>query len=153
MAEDIKESVAAATAGLRSEMRALSSRVADVEATSTRQGKTVQHIQTASSTHSSVLFNIQRHIEDLDNRGCRHNIRARGFPVSIEPQILEETVVAFFNNLLERPRDSPLSEWNAFIELYDQNRGPSLGRDLLLDRFSHKRSYHATSEGGGAPLA
>lgn len=46
---------------------------------------------------------MTRKIEDLDNRGCRHNLWVRGLPESFEPQDLETTVTAFFNNTLGRP--------------------------------------------------
>lgn len=44
---------------------------------------------------------MQRHPEDLDNGGHRHNLCIRGPPESVAPSMLESTVVELFNSLLE----------------------------------------------------
>lgn len=52
---------------------------------------------------------MKRHLEDLDNRGRRHNIRIQGLPEAVEQPQLEQTMIEFFNILLDRPPETPNS--------------------------------------------
>lgn len=51
---------------------------------------------------------MNRHMEDLDNRGKRHNRRVRGLPETVELDQLLQTVVSLFYNLLDRPPAPPI---------------------------------------------
>lgn len=42
-------------------------------------------------------------MEDMDNRGRRHNLRVCGLPESVETEPLTATIIGLFNNLLDRP--------------------------------------------------
>lgn len=65
------------------------------------------HVQQVTESHAIHLRELQRHLGDLNNRGQCHNLRVR-LPESIEPSHLPQTVVTFFNDLLERPQDAPI---------------------------------------------
>lgn len=54
------------------------------------------------------LLEMSRHLEDLYNRGRRCNIRIRGLPKSVSPAQLEAVFLTIFNELLDRPPDSPV---------------------------------------------
>lgn len=101
VAEDIKVTLFSAIADLRSKMRAIATRVDDVETAAAKQGREIRRIQATTLTHTSALHTMQRHLEDLDNRGRRHNVRIRGLPKSIETAQLESVVASFFNQVLE----------------------------------------------------
>lgn len=53
-----------------------------------------------------MLQELQRKIEDLNNRGPRHNIRIRGLPEDVQPDKLEAVIFLIFNDLLEWSPDS-----------------------------------------------
>lgn len=55
-----------------------------------------------------MLRNMQRHVEHLDNRGHRNNIRIRGLPESEGPEELHDTLQTLFNNLLGDPPNKPI---------------------------------------------
>lgn len=47
---------------------------------------------------------MNRHLEDLDNRGRRQNLRVRGLPESVEGDLVSQSVIGLFNSILDRPR-------------------------------------------------
>lgn len=106
---DIKATLSSAIADLRTEVRAIAARMDNMETATAKQGREIRRIQATTSTHTATLRSMQKHIEDLDNRGRPHNVRIRGLPESIETVQLEPTVVAFFNNILGRPEDTPVA--------------------------------------------
>lgn len=69
---------------------------------------TIRQVQRSSDTNISHILEIHRHLEDLDNRGRHHNIHIRGVPETLEQQHLEQTVTNVFNDLMDRPADSPI---------------------------------------------
>lgn len=66
-------------------------------------------MQQLTESHAIHLREINRHLEDLDNRGRCRNLRVRGIPESIDPSQLPLAVTTIFNNLLERPPDTPVA--------------------------------------------
>lgn len=50
-----------------------------------------------------MLRDMQRHLEDLDNRNRRNNIRIRGLPESSGPEDLHSILQTIFKNLLGVP--------------------------------------------------
>lgn len=82
-------------------------------------------------THSDILQDLYRRVEDLDNRGRRHNIRVRGLPETVPLGKLEATVIGIFNDLLERPPDSPLSLERCNSALWPQGPPSAPPRDVI----------------------
>lgn len=78
VAADIKDSLTAAITELRIDIQAITGRVQAVEKT------TALHSSAISKTHLTVdtrqLRDMNRHLEDLDNHGRRHNLCLRGLP-------------------------------------------------------------------------
>lgn len=56
--------------------------------------------QIQGSDHRLLLRDMQRHVEDLDNRGRKNNIHVRGPP---GPEDLQSTLQTLFNTLLGEP--------------------------------------------------
>lgn len=71
-------------------------------------GAAIQQVQMVISMHAQHLIDMHCHMEDLDNRGCRQNLRVRGIPESVEGLRLQPVVWAIFNILLDRPLDAPI---------------------------------------------
>ncbi|CAH2277423.1 Hypothetical predicted protein [Pelobates cultripes] len=60
----------------------------------------------ATEAHSRHIQDLRLHIEDLDNRSRRHNIRVRGCRESDTTEDARATLTPIFNRILGRPRDA-----------------------------------------------
>lgn len=54
------------------------------------------------------MRDLQHHVEDLDHRGRRHNLRVCGLPESVDTDQLSSAVMGIFNNLLDGPLTTPI---------------------------------------------
>lgn len=106
VAEDIKASLALAAADLKRDIQNITIRIDDVEEKTNLQAESIHTLNTATRSHSSQLRELQRHIEDLDNRGHHHNLRVRGLPESVETSQITNATMAIFNDLLGRSPDT-----------------------------------------------
>lgn len=86
----------------------------EVENTIAQQGTILCHVGRKLDSHTLHLRDLHRHVEDLENRSRRHNLRLRGLLESVENDQLTSVVTDIFNNLLGRPPQS-LLKWSAFI--------------------------------------
>lgn len=92
-------------ADFRFDIQSVATQLQGVEAATSRQETQIQQV---SDSHSFQLREMHRHLEELNNRGRKHNIRLRGLSKSIEPGNLHQCVQSIFNTLLDRPHDSPI---------------------------------------------
>uniref|UniRef100_A0A8C5QPB1 Uncharacterized protein n=1 Tax=Leptobrachium leishanense TaxID=445787 RepID=A0A8C5QPB1_9ANUR len=109
-----KEDLAIATtelgASLLSEIRALrtnlggiQTRLQHVEVTQEQQSVTIAAHSSAITTQRSALQMMARHLEDVENRNRRNNIRVQGLPeLENSQEELKCTLIALFNDILER---------------------------------------------------
>lgn len=51
---------------------------------------------------------MNRHLEDLDNRGRKNNIRVRGIPETVDTDQIVPALQKVFNSLLERAEDTEI---------------------------------------------
>lgn len=72
------------------------------------ENRALLRLDNISANHSQHLIDLNRQIEDLDNRGRRHNIRVRGVPESVTPEQVGPTLTAIFNSLIDRPEQSSI---------------------------------------------
>ncbi|XP_073482505.1 vomeronasal type-2 receptor 26-like [Aquarana catesbeiana] len=73
VATDIKNTLSAAISDLHSDIQDIVLRVEEVEETQARHDTSLCHVQQVTESHAIHLRNINRHMEDLDNRGrCRN---------------------------------------------------------------------------------
>ncbi|CAH2276010.1 Hypothetical predicted protein [Pelobates cultripes] len=63
---------------VRSDLNALEQRVTELEADCLQASQHSQAADNATSRQGTVLLDLRRQVEDLDNRGRRNNIRVRG---------------------------------------------------------------------------
>lgn len=75
---DIKNTVTATIADLKTDIQVVTHRIDNVEQTTQTHVAAIRQVQTAYDTQLSQIFKIHRQVEHLDNRGRRHNIRVRG---------------------------------------------------------------------------
>lgn len=103
VAADIKSTLTAAITDLRVDIQSIAEWMGTIEQATTPSDRYRNPL-----IWTCLSVEIHTHLEDLDNRGCHHNIRIRGIPEATEQQSLEQTAVGIFNDLLERPADSPV---------------------------------------------
>lgn len=84
VALDIKNTLAAAMSDLKTEFRAVATRMEHMENVAMTHGAAIEQIQQTSTVHTQHLMDMHRHMKDLDNRGRRCKLRIRGIPESVE---------------------------------------------------------------------
>lgn len=84
IAADIKSSFSAAMTDLKSSLLVLNERVSTAEMNGKHRDKAINRLDRISTSHTNHLIDMNRHLEDLDNRGRRNNIRVRGIPETVD---------------------------------------------------------------------
>lgn len=103
---DIKNTLSAAIADLWGDFQAMVLRVEEVESVTVRHDASLVLVHQVPESHAVLLRDLNRQVEDLDNRGLRKNLPLRGIPESVEHQNLPQAVSNICNNLLGRPPDA-----------------------------------------------
>ncbi|CAH2282734.1 Hypothetical predicted protein [Pelobates cultripes] len=85
----------------------------------------------ATEAHSRHIQDLRLHIEDLDNRSRRHNIRVRGCRESDTPEDARATLTPIFNRILGRPRDARIYMDRAQKALRPKPPSGAPPRDLI----------------------
>lgn len=130
-ATNIKSTETAAIADLRSDFQAVTRRISDVEETTQTHAAANCQVQGTYDAQLTHLLDLHRHIEDLDNRGRRHKIRVRGMPENNDPGLLQQTVSNIFNELIDRPADSPIVMERIHRALRPQPQDNEPPRDVI----------------------
>lgn len=131
VATDIKDTFTTAIIELKQELQAMAGRVQEVEQKTAIHSSALRKIGASVSTHSMQLREVQRHVEELDNRGRRHNLRVRGLPESVDNVQLQPTVSAIFNQLLERPSHDTIAMERIHRALRPKGRDTDPPRDVI----------------------
>lgn len=88
---------------LQTDLHHLSTRVLSLEDESGDIKLEISQIHSQLASQASTLRDFHRHLEDLDNRGRRNNIRVQGLPEATQDEDLPVTLQAIFNNVLGHP--------------------------------------------------
>lgn len=131
MADDIKNALAAAISELRLDLKSLNDRVQVVENVSDHHEVILQSVTEDIDSHTRQLRDMQRHVEDLDNRGRRHNLRIRGLPETFEGDQISTAIVSIFNSLLDRPAHTPIVMDRIHRALRPKGRDTDPPRDII----------------------
>lgn len=131
VAEDIKETLATAISELRLDLKSLNERVRVVEHVTEHQEIVLQSVSEDVDSHTRQLRDMQRHLEDLDNRGRRHNLRIRGLPESVEGDHISPAIISIFNSLLNRPAHTPVEMERIHRALRPKGRETDPPRDII----------------------
>lgn len=128
----------AANMDLCIDIQSIAGQVQEVEIVMATQTNTIRRAQQVIDTHSLQLHDLNRHMEDLDNRGRCHNLR--GLPKTVETDQLQATVVGLFNNHLERTPYIPYrdGENTSHPLTTRQGIGPTQGCNLPFNRYQLK---------------
>lgn len=121
-AADINSTFSAAITDLKSNLLVLTEKMASAEAAGKQREKSICRLEKVTSSHSNHFIEMNRHLEDLDNRGRRSNIRVRGIPETVDNDQITPAFQRVFNSLLERPEDTAIEFVRAHRAL--RARGP-----------------------------
>lgn len=131
IAADIKNSLSAAITDLKTDLLRLTEQMAVNERAGTRRERALIRLDDITASHSQHMIEMNRQIEDLDNRGRRHNIRVRGVPESVTPEQIKPALSSIFNNLIERPEASPIEFNRAHRALRPRAPDNTPPRDII----------------------
>uniref|UniRef100_A0A8C5LKX5 Uncharacterized protein n=1 Tax=Leptobrachium leishanense TaxID=445787 RepID=A0A8C5LKX5_9ANUR len=109
---DLAASTSSLQESLLTEIRGLRKELGSLQHVKTAQARhteiTTSHTNALQSQHP-ILQTMTRHLEDLENRGRRNNIRVRGLPeLEQSPSDLKRTLLCLFNGLLQRDSDTDI---------------------------------------------
>lgn len=104
----IESTFSAAITDLKTNLRVLTEKMASAEAAGKQRKKPIHRLEKVTTSQSLHFIEMNRHLEDLDNRGRRNNIRVRGIPESVETEQIAPALQRVFNSLLERPEDTEI---------------------------------------------
>lgn len=105
---EVKDTCRTAIASIRQDLTTITNRVDALEETHDSTKSYVMELQQHSSASVRALRETRRHLEDLDNRGRRNNIRIRGLPEAEGQEDLQVILESIFNNLRELPLSTPI---------------------------------------------
>lgn len=121
----------AAISELRLDINALADRVHAVERVTAQQDTVLHKTTRKVDTHTLQLRDLQWHMEDLDNRGRRHNLRIRGLPESVGVEQLSTSVTSLFNGMLNRLPQSVIEMERIHRALRPKGRETDPPRDII----------------------
>ncbi|CAH2251668.1 Hypothetical predicted protein, partial [Pelobates cultripes] len=97
----IQETLRTEIAGIRTELTSQAGRITAVEEASEALTARVAATDTAVARQGEMLLSVRRHLEDVDNRGRRCNIRVRGVPEAEGPEDAVAILTELFCSLLQ----------------------------------------------------
>lgn len=105
---EVKDTCRTEIASIRQDLTAIADRVDALETAHDSTRSYVAELQTHSSVQATALKETRRHLEDLDNRGRRNNIRIRGLPEAEGREDLQLILESIFNKLRDVPLTTPI---------------------------------------------
>ncbi|CAH2272690.1 Hypothetical predicted protein [Pelobates cultripes] len=100
----IQDTLRSEVAGIRTEIAAQAGRITAAEEAAAALTARMASTDTAVARQGDMLLSIRRHLEDVDNRGRRCNIRVRGVPEAEGTENAEEVLKELFQSLLQSPQ-------------------------------------------------
>lgn len=131
IAADIKSTFSSAITDLRADFLALSDWLSHTERAEATRDRAMGKLTATVSSHATHLMLMNRHLEDLDNRGRRQNNRVRGIPEKVEPAQIKQALQAVFIELLERPKETDIDFVKAHRALAARPADTAPPRDII----------------------
>lgn len=91
---------------IRKEMQTISERVDAGESSISALTQRVKDLEQSRETQAATAVDLQLHLEDLEDRSRRNNLRLRGIPEATGAEDLEATVLAILQGVLDTPQTS-----------------------------------------------
>lgn len=102
---EVKETCKKEITAIRQDLKHVADRVETLEGDHDETRQYVSQLQTHISAQEKLLYDTRLHLEDLDNRGRRNNIRVRGLKEADTTEDLPAALESIFNILLDKPSD------------------------------------------------
>ncbi|CAH2299329.1 Hypothetical predicted protein [Pelobates cultripes] len=141
----IQETLRTEVAGLRTELAAHAGRIAALEEADTALTARVASTDIAVARQGEMLLTMRRHLEDVDNRGRRCNIRVRGVPEAEGADDVQDTLQELFH-LIMQPSPPPQIEFERAHRALRPG-GRAERPHLLSELFPGEECYHGESTG------
>lgn len=138
VAADIKDTLTAAITDLRIDIQAITGRVQAVEKTAALHSTAIRRNHQILDTHTRQLRDMNHHLEDLDNRSRRHNLCLMGLSENIDAKHLQAEVTSLFNNMLERPKVTPITMERIHRALRPKGKDEDPPRDVVCCIVDHQ---------------
>ncbi|KAM4034665.1 LOW QUALITY PROTEIN: uncharacterized protein ACNLHF_021335 [Anomaloglossus baeobatrachus] len=101
---EVKDACKSEIVAVREDVLSISKQINQLENEHGEARTTIRHLQSQTSSQADVIRELQRHVEDLDNRGRRHNIR-----VCISPNAEGFMECSSYTHQVERLNESLLT--------------------------------------------
>ncbi|XP_071987838.1 uncharacterized protein [Engystomops pustulosus] len=100
---EVKEAFKSEISEVRRDIQCMTQKIDELETAQADSRRQISHTQHTLHSQSVALQDMARHLEDLDNRGRRNNIRVRGIPEVEGKEDISTTLQALFSTLLGEP--------------------------------------------------
>lgn len=124
---------------MKTDLHNVENRITSGECRLTALEEKIQVLEQTQQAHSLEAQEMQLHIEEMEDRSRRNNLRLRGIPEAPGPEDLAETATAIFRWLLSNPPPSMEID-RIHRTLGPKSSDPARPRDVLcrLHRFAQK---------------
>lgn len=116
---------------LQTDVGELQQKVQRLEDSQASMQQLISSVQTSSSARDSLHHTLVAHMNVLENRNRRNNVRLRGVPQSIRTPDLIPTLTKFFNSILGRDPDTRIEFARAHRALRPQIPDPTHPQDIV----------------------
>lgn len=126
---------------VKTELNTINTRVTTGENLTSALEARVLSLEQARESQAIEVQEMQLHIEEMEDRSRRNNLRLRGIPEATGSEDLAETVTAIFHRLLETPPPT-LEIDRVHRTLGPRSADPARPRDVLcrLHRYAQKET-------------
>lgn len=124
---------------IKTDIQTIDHRVTTGESLTSALESRILSLEQAQESRDRELQEVQLHLEEMEDRSRRNNLRLRGIPEATESEDLAVTVTAIFHRLLETPPPT-LEIDRVHRALGPKSTDPERPRDVLcrLHRYAQK---------------
>lgn len=127
-------------AAVRTDITALSERMGAGEATVTELTQRLKQVEDTQTNQTKVLLTEQLHLEEIEDRSRRNNLRIRGLPESTGTEDLTATAIAIFRDTARADFPATMSFDQIHRALGPKSTDPNRPRDVIcrVHQYTHK---------------
>lgn len=127
-------------AAVRTDINSLSDRMNAGETTVTDLALRVKQIEDTQATQTKLVLTQQLHLEEIEDRSRRNNLRIRGLPEATGTEDLSATATAIFREIASTDFPATLSFDRIHRALGPKSTDPNRPRDVIcrIHQYTHK---------------
>ncbi|KAM9315500.1 uncharacterized protein PAF06_006460 [Gastrophryne carolinensis] len=118
-------------AAVRQEVAHVASRVQVLEAEGPSYDSRIRAIEARCDSQEATIKTCHLHLDDLENRSRRNNLRIRGIPETQGMENIKEIVTTLFNDVLDRDLSTPIELDRAQRALGPRSTDPAFPTDIV----------------------